>query len=86
MKAAREFGWSEMTRDHIAVIAEASPGLVSTRLESMEQVRDAVMAEAVKAEVLSVVAQGITARHPRALAAPRALQRSALASLLPRDL
>lgn len=84
LKAAQEYGWSEMTRDHIAAIADASPALVSIRIGSMKQVRDAVMAEAVRAGVLSVVAQGITARHPLALAAPLPLQQSALASLLPR--
>jgi len=84
LKAAQEFGWSQMTRDHIATIAVASPGLVSARLGSMAQARDAVMAEAVRLGVLSVVAQGITARHPLALAAPLPLQQSALASLLPR--
>jgi len=84
MKAAQEFGWSEMTRDHIAALAGASAALVSIRLGTMAQVRDVVMAEAVRTGLLSVVAQGITARHPLALAAPLQLQQSALASLLPR--
>jgi AcrR family transcriptional regulator len=84
LHAAQRYGWSEMTRDHIATAAGSSPGLVSARLGTMQQVRDAVMEEAVRLEVLAVIAQGIAARHPTAMSAPAQLQRSALASLAPR--
>ena len=79
VRAAAAHGWQRMTRDDIARVAGTSPGLVSARLGTMEQLRDLVMREAVKREVLEVVAEGVVMRHRHALKAPEDLQQRALA-------
>lgn len=82
VRAAAAHGWQRMTRDDVARVAQASPGLVSARLGTMEKLRDEVMREAVRREVLEVVAEGVALRHRHALKAPEDLQQRALARLI----
>ena len=72
----------QITREDIASAAGVSPGLVAYYLGPMDRVRDAVMTEAVRVERLAVVAQGLSARDPIALEAPRVLRHQAARALV----
>jgi AcrR family transcriptional regulator len=78
--AARE-GYARITREAIAGAAGVSPGLVTHHMGTMEQLRRDLMREALRAECLPVIAQGLVARDRHALKAPRELQQKALAAL-----
>lgn len=52
-----------VTRDAVAEAAECSPGLVSRYFQTMDGLRDAIVAAAVERRVLRVVAQGLVAQH-----------------------
>lgn len=82
LRTAAAVGLSRMTREEIAKAAGCTPGLVSARLGTMRKIRDEVMHQAVKQEVLPVIAEGIALRHPHALKAPADLQKKAAQSLL----
>jgi AcrR family transcriptional regulator len=62
-------GWANLTRDAIAVAAGVSPALVSARLGTMAATKRAVMREAVRREVLPVVAEGLALRDAHAMRA-----------------
>ena len=74
-------GLERMTRESVAMLAGVATGSVNTAFGTMADLRIAVVEEAIKREVLAVVAQGIAGAYPAALAAPRDLQMRALASL-----
>lgn len=78
---AGEVGYSKLTRDEIAERAGVAAGSVNNAFGTMDELRDAVMAEAVGRGLLAIVAQGLAASHPVARAAPQDLKDSALASL-----
>ena len=69
VQAATVTGWASLTRDAIAVAADVSPALVSARLGTMAATKRAVMREAVRREVLPVVAEGLALRDAHALRA-----------------
>lgn len=75
-------GWLTLTRDNVAQAAGVSPGLVSWYFLATDLLRAEVMQTAVEREVLSVVAEGIAARHANALAAPVELRQAAFNSML----
>lgn len=78
---AGERGYEKITRDDVAAAAGVATGSVNNAYGTMGELRDAVMAAAVERQLASIVAQGLAARHPAALAAPPALKDSALRSL-----
>lgn len=80
LKLAAKDGYGRITREAIAAAAGVSPGLVTHHMGTMEQLRRDVMREAVRAECLPVIAQGLVARDRHALKAPDPLQKKALAS------
>lgn len=79
---ARKRGYNQMTRDAIAAEAGCSTGQVTTVLGTMPQLRRAIMRAAVVRKDLPVIAQGVVARDPSALAAPLELRQRALAGML----
>ena len=81
MDEACDVGFDNMTRRGIAKRAEVSEPLVNTYLGTLTQLRRAVMRQAVKHEMLPVIAQGIATRNQYALHASKELQAKALASL-----
>lgn len=81
VRTASSMGFMRMTRDDIARTAGCTGGLVSARLGSMEKVRVEVMREAIRREVLSIVAEGIALRHRDALKAAPELRQRAVTSL-----
>ena len=71
---AAQDGWRDLTRDALARTAGVSPALVSERLGTMDALRRSLMRAAVKQRVVSIVAEGLLARHPQALKADAALR------------
>lgn len=82
LRVARKHGYNQMTRDAIAAEAGCSTGQVTTILGTMPQLRRTVMRAAVTRKDLPVIAQGVVARDPSALAAPVELRTRALVGML----
>lgn len=79
---AHRVGYQQMTRDQIADRCAVSRGLITPHyFPTMDDLRDAVMREAVSRRILGIVLQGVAARDPIALAAPSDL-REKVAELL----
>jgi AcrR family transcriptional regulator len=78
---AQAKGYRRMTRDDISQRAGTSPSLVSLYLGAMPALRQSVMREAVKREIVAIVAEGLAERDPRAMKASDALKRKAAAEL-----
>ena len=74
-------GYMGVTREKIAEVAQCSPGLVSRYLGTMDATRRTIMREAIRAEALKIIAQGLAVRDRTALKAPEELKARALATL-----
>jgi len=75
-------GYPHLTIQRVARVASVSPSLCSHYFWTVEVLLDAVMTEAVRRKVLSVVAEGLAHRHPVAIAAPSALKQAAAMTLV----
>lgn len=73
--------FTRVTREQIAAKAACPPTLISYHFGTMASLRRAIMREAIRAEHLPVIAQGLALRDAHALRAPEDLRRRALASL-----
>jgi AcrR family transcriptional regulator len=73
-------GYTRITRERIAHAAGVSEALVTYHLGTMQELRRAVMREAVRVECLPVIAQGLTSRDKHAGKASPELKQKALAS------
>jgi len=74
-------GFQKVTREMIASRAGVSGGLIS-RYWTAPELATAILDEAIRLGVLPVVAQGLAARHPSALAASESIRRAAAESLI----
>ncbi len=74
-------GWSKLTRETVARAAGCSDALVSVHFGTMTVLRRDIMRHAIRARCLPIIAQGVAAGDKRAVAAPDALKREALATL-----
>lgn len=74
--------YDRITRREIADAAGVSPGRVSLLAGDMDKLRTAIMEAAVAGGQAIVVAQGLTDKHPAALAAPEALKAEALRTVM----
>ena len=74
---AQRLGWGSLTRDLVAVQAGVATGSVNHEFGTMDALRDAVMADAVKHKHLRVLAAGLVEGHPIAKAAPLELRQEA---------
>lgn len=82
LELAAAGNYRDLTRAAVAQAAGVSPGTVSNYAGDMDGLRAKVMVEAVRSGAwLGVVAQGLAARDPIALAAPEAVRTAALATL-----
>lgn len=81
MSLASEQGFGAITRDAIARRAGMASGSVNRAYGTIEAVREEVMREAVRAELLDIVAQGIATGNETARSAPPDLKARALATL-----
>lgn len=74
-------GYNRVTRDEIAQRAGIPASLIAYHCGSMADLRRDIMREAVRAECLPVIAQGLALRDRHALKASEELRRRALQSL-----
>ncbi len=74
-------GWPKFTRRDVADLAGVATGNINHAFGTMDALRDAVVAAAIDAKVLTVVGQALAAGHPAAKAAPPDVRTAALASL-----
>ena len=81
MPLAEKHGFRHVSRDMVAQACSVSPALLS-RYYSAVDFRKAIMERAVATENLRVLAEGLVARHPVALAAPLALRKAAVLSVV----
>lgn len=79
---AREQGFQNVTREGIARKAECSDGLVSSYFNTMSQLKRALMREAIRSEVLEIVAQGLVVGDPCAKKAPEELKKRAIGAVV----
>lgn len=79
---AAAHGYMNVTRGMIAERAGVTPALVPYYFGTMNELRRAIMSEAVRTRSLRIVAQGLADGHPKANRAPDELKREALAALL----
>lgn len=82
MTMATDKGYSNLTRDGVAVTAGVAMGQVNHAFNTMAQLRRAVMRCAIQREILSIVGQGVALGDRVAIAAPDELKKRALASFV----
>jgi AcrR family transcriptional regulator len=80
VEVAQDLGYLKVTHSRIAAAVCVSPSLVRKYFESKSRIRDAIMGEAVRLEILDIVLQGIAAKDPIAYEAPATLRAAALES------
>lgn len=78
---ARQHGYNEFRLTHVATAAECSTALVMTYYKTMNDMRRAVMGEAIKREHLDIIATGIALRDPRCRKLAPELHKKAVNSL-----
>lgn len=83
LPVAEKKGYTRVTRDDLAEAAGVPPSLVSYHLGTMADVRRHLMREAIRAECLPVIAQGLAMGDARAKKAPEDLRRRAVTLLIP---
>lgn len=81
VKLAESNGYQTLTRDDVAQAAGISPALVTRYFYAMPELRRRVMEEAVRREILPVIAQGLAFGCPVAGKAPAWLRAKALTAL-----
>jgi AcrR family transcriptional regulator len=78
--AARD-GITGLVRLKVAQVALVAPALVSHYFGSMQELKDAIMRQAVEDSIVSIVSQGLALGDPIAQASPQALKDLAAAHL-----
>ena len=79
---ALEVGFNNIRRDTVARRAGCATGLVSHYFKNMDGLRTAIMEEAIKAEHVTIIAQGLAQGDTVAMSAPARLKTKALATLM----
>ncbi len=74
-------GYRHITRQSVAELAGVAPGLVSYYFGDMDALRNTVMGHALATGISSIIAQGLVAKNPIALAAPMSVRLRARNSL-----
>lgn len=82
LQAALALPYDQLSITHLSTVTGVSRGLVTHYFFTAALMRDEVMREAVRREVLPLIASGIAARCPIALAAPRELRERAFNSMM----
>ena len=81
IKLAESETYCHVSRQQIAEVAGTSPPLITRYFKNMDELRDAVMREAIRIPALHVIAQGLAGGCPIAKAAPEQVRLDALASI-----
>lgn len=85
---AKRSGWKALTRDRVAEAALVGAGSVNTVFGTIEDLKSAVMREAVNRAIagddmlVDLIAEGLCERHPAARAAPEDIKRKALERMM----
>lgn len=74
---AKDLGYTKITLDSVAEAAGVSKSLISRYFSKIDQLKTAVMRQAVRHEIPEIVAQGLVSRDTRAMAAPQELKEKA---------
>ena len=78
MSVAIDKGYRNVTRDDVALAAKVSAGSVSGYFTDMQGLRDAMMQESIRLEILPIIRQGLAFCDPLANNAPGELRIKAL--------
>lgn len=81
VQLAGRYGYRNVTRQDIATGLGIAAGSVSYHFKDMRKLQAAVIQYAVDNRLLTIVAQGIVEKHPRALAAPLDVRQQAARAL-----
>jgi AcrR family transcriptional regulator len=61
---SKEIGYSHITRDGVAKRAGVSYGLVTHYFQSIENLKNLVMEQAISEEIVEIIAQGMVLKDP----------------------
>ncbi len=78
VELSKEIGYSHITRDGVAERAGVSYGLVTRYFQSMDNLRRLVLKEAIRTEVLEIIAQGLVRKDPLTKRLPPQLKEKVL--------
>lgn len=79
---AKKQGFRNIRRREICANASAANGTINYHFGDMDGLRDEVMRHAIDAEILEIVAQGLTENHKLVMRASEALRRRAARNLV----
>jgi AcrR family transcriptional regulator len=79
---AKKHGYQNVTRNQIAEKVACAPSLIHHYFNTMNQLRRAIISAAIHQKEFTVLAQGLAAKEPKALAAPIALREAAAQTLI----
>jgi AcrR family transcriptional regulator len=82
VQLAREVGYRDMSRDQLATRLGVAVGLINHYFETMAALRTEVLREAVRRELLPLIAAGVIDRHLAVRHVSRDLKQRALASIV----
>lgn len=82
IEQAKVTGLAKLTREAIAQRAGVAPGLISIRLGTMINLRRDILRHAVKRAILPLIAEGLMAKDPVAMKAPKELRQRAIVAAL----
>jgi AcrR family transcriptional regulator len=74
MQVANLKGYKNVTRNDVAVKADAAVGLVNYYFGEMRKLQTEMVKRAIETENLKIVGQALANRHPLAVKAPEALR------------
>lgn len=78
---AEEHGFQNITRNGVAARAGVANGLINHSFGTMDGLRDELVAEAIKAENLTIIGQALASGHPALQGLPPALKEQAAIAL-----
>ena len=81
LRLAEEHGYYHVTREQIADATGSSPGNISRIFGTMPELKRAIVSAAIVRENLPILAQALVMKHPKAMRAPEALRRAAVATI-----
>ena len=79
---ARNLGYTKLTRVDVAKAAGVSDGLISRYFPLMDDLKEAVIVQAVRHEIPEIIAQGLAAKDPQVKWIPADLRQKAIQILL----
>jgi AcrR family transcriptional regulator len=82
LKLAAEIGFAALTKRNIAAATGYTAPLIYHYFSDMDELKTAIMCEAVKQEILPIIAQGLAISHRVALSAPVGLRIQAARSMV----